>query len=61
MSVSQKNNVALSTDCKVHILWEGHKVVRNLHCRFTGYYLGDFGGDFAKFVAFSEYNTALKI
>ena len=25
---------------KVHIFWEGHKILRNLHCRFDRYYIG---------------------
>ena len=35
--------------CKVHIFWEGHKILRNLHRRFNCYYLGQiYGGGFAK-------------
>ena len=26
-------------DCKVHIFWEGHKILRNLHRRFDRYYI----------------------
>ena len=34
---------------KVHIFWEGHKILQNLHCRFDCYYIGQIdGGDFAK-------------
>ena len=34
---------------KVHIFWEGHKILRNLHCRFDRYYIGQiYGGDFTK-------------
>ena len=34
---------------KVHIFWEGHKILRNLHRRFDCYYMGQiYGGDFAK-------------
>ena len=34
---------------KVHIFWEGHKILRNLHRRFDRYYIGQiYGGDFAK-------------
>ena len=34
---------------KVHIFWEGHKILRNLHDRFDRYYIGQiYGGDFAK-------------
>ena len=35
---------------KVHIFWEGHKISRNLQCRFDRYYIGQiYCGDFAKF------------
>ena len=35
---------------KVHIFWEGHKTLRNLHRGFDRYYKGQsYGGDFAKF------------
>ena len=35
---------------KVHIFWEGHKVLRNLHQLFDGQYIGQIiGGDIAKF------------
>ena len=34
---------------KVHIIWEGHKFLRNLHRKFERYYIGQiYGGDFAK-------------
>ena len=34
---------------KVHIFWEGHKILRNLHRRFDRYYIGQiYSGDFAK-------------
>ena len=34
---------------KVHIFWDGHKILRNLHRRFDCYYMGQiYGGDFAK-------------
>ena len=34
---------------KVHIFWEGHKILRNLHLSFDRYYMGQiYGGDFAK-------------
>ena len=48
-------------DSKVHIFWEGHKILRNIHRRFDlNYYIGQiYGGDFAKFVAFSEYMKVL--
>ena len=35
---------------KVHIFWEGHKSLRNLHRRFDWHYIGQiYGGDFVKF------------
>ena len=35
---------------KVHIFWEGHKILRNLHQSFYWQYVGQIiGGDFAKF------------
>ena len=41
---------------KVHIFWEGHTIMWNLYHRFDRYYIGQiYGGDFTKFVAFSEY------
>ena len=40
----------------IYIFWEGHKFLRNLHCRFVLCSNGQiYGGDFANFVAFSEY------
>ena len=34
---------------KVHIFWEGHKTLRNLHHRFDRNYIGQiYSGDFAK-------------
>ena len=34
---------------KVHIFWEGHKILRNLHQLFDWQYIGKIiGGDFAK-------------
>ena len=33
---------------KVHTFWEGHKILRNLHCRFVLCSNGQiYGGDFA--------------
>ena len=41
---------------KVHIFWEGHKILKNLHQLFDWQYVGQIiDGDFAKFAAFSEY------
>ena len=37
---------------KVHIFWESHKILRNLHRRFDHFYIGQIS---QKFVAFSEY------
>ena len=34
---------------KVHIFWESHKILQNLHCRFDRYYIGQtYVGDFAQ-------------
>ena len=34
---------------KVHIFWEGHKILQNFHRRFDHYFIGQiYGGDFAK-------------
>ena len=39
-----------SPQVKVHIFWEGHKILRNLHCWFDWHYIGQINaGDFAKF------------
>ena len=39
-----------NTKCKVHIFWEGHKILWNLHQLFDWQYIGQIiGGDFAKF------------
>ena len=36
--------------CKVHIFWEGHKILRNLHLTFVLCSVSQkLGGDFAKF------------
>ena len=41
---------------KVHIFWDGHKILRNIHKLFDWQYLGQIiGEDFANFVAFWEY------
>ena len=35
---------------KVHIFWEGHKILRNLHRRFDWHYIGQiYSEDFKKF------------
>ena len=35
---------------KVHIFWEGHKILQNLQCRFDWHYIGQiYGGDYSKF------------
>ena len=39
--------------CKVHIFWEGHKILQNLHRRFDWHCIGQIYG--ADFVALSEY------
>ena len=39
-----------STYCKVHIFWEDHTILRNLHRRFDWHWVAQiYGGDFAKF------------
>ena len=44
-----KKSQALNYD-KVHIFWEGHKTLRNLHRRFDQYCMGQiYGGYFPKF------------
>ena len=42
---------------KVHIFWEGHKMLGNLHCRVDRYYIGQiYSGDLLqKFASFSQY------
>ena len=30
----------LNLDFKVHIFWEGHKILRNLHLTFDWHYIG---------------------
>ena len=46
----------------VHIFWEGHKILKNLHLRVDRYYIGQiYSGDFQKFVASSEYMNFTKI
>ena len=38
---------------KVHIFWEGHKILQNLHIAFDWHYIGQKEGeDFAKFCGF---------
>ena len=40
----------LAAPDKVHIFWEGHKILRNLPLTFDWHYIGQkWGGDFAKF------------
>ena len=44
------NIVKKMLQIKIHIFWEGHKILRNLHCRIDRYYIGQiYCGDFAKF------------
>ena len=41
---------------KVHVFWERHKILQNLHSRFVPCSASKiYGGNFAKFVVFSEY------
>ena len=38
------------TSVKIHIFWEGHKVLRNIHQLFDWQYIGQvIGEDFVKF------------
>ena len=38
---------------KVHVFWEGHKILQDLHCRFDWHYIEQiYCGDFTHF---SEY------
>ena len=44
------SDVFSTKNFKVHIFWEGQKILRNLHRRFDRYYIGQiYGGGFAKF------------
>ena len=54
---NSKSNVLLSLqNLKVHIYWEGHKILQNLHRRFLLCSNGQiYSGDFTKFFGFSEY------
>ena len=54
ISISDDVNEAPSSlFCKVHIFWEGHKILRNLYLNFVLFSASQkWGGDF---VAFSEY------
>ena len=46
---------------KVHIFWEGHIILRNLHLTFDWHFIGqNYGEDFESFVAFSEYMNFMK-
>ena len=41
---------------KVHIFWEGHQILRNLHCRFDWHFMDKSTVEISQnFVAFSEY------
>ena len=41
---------SLRTFVKVHIFWESHKILQNIHLAFDWHYTGQKqGGDFAKF------------
>ena len=59
--------ISLSFDVKVHIFWEGHKLLRNLHLTFDCMYCTckSKGKISQNFVAFSEYmnfmDLAIKI
>ena len=45
----QKTSVDFHFLLQVYIFWEGHKILRNLNCRFDWHYTGQiYGGGFAK-------------
>ena len=45
---------------KVHIFWEGHNILQNVHRRFD--YIGQiYREDFTKNVAFSEYINFMNV
>ena len=45
-----RSEMFLAKFCKVHIFWEGHKILRNLHLTFDySSYSQKLGEDFAKF------------
>ena len=48
--VETNQNSSKIVSYKVHIFWEGHKILPNLHQLFDWHYIGQIiGGDFAKF------------
>ena len=50
LTVSAPNTTAQFYFSKVHIFWESHKILRNLHRRFDWHYIGQiYGGGFANF------------
>ena len=50
LTVGQNNFGNIMLFIKVHIFWEGHKILWNLHRRFVLYSNGQiYSGDFAKF------------
>ena len=50
MSFIESLTVSFRWNIKVHVFWEGHKILRNLCQLFDWQYIGQIiGGDFAKF------------
>ena len=48
--IPTKNLSPLDLHYKVHIFWEGHKILQNLHRRFDWHYIGQiYGRDFVAF------------
>ena len=54
---AKMNHLDIINTGKVHIFWEGHNFLQNLHLNFFVLCSASQkeGGDFAKFFAFSEY------
>ena len=57
MEEFQKKILVVHADSgKVHIFWEGHKILRNLHLTFDWHHIGKSKWKISQnFVAFSEY------
>ena len=49
MKSAHENSQLDELDGKVHIFWEGHKILRNLHQLFVLLFSQMIGGDFEKF------------
>ena len=54
------NHVIRRKKIKVHIFWEGHKILRNLHLTFDCMYCSQkLGEDFVKFWEYMDFNICL--